>query len=148
MGRTAKGMLIVAGVLLLACMGCCGLLVTHNAAKRAEFLQAARELGFEPSIGGVADYIRESVEPGMPRGEVEEILGSIAPLRVKRGELDEKRKAGWGPMACDDLWIELGPLPLGARPMIACHDEQGGLVRLDFTDPDAPPLRIYAPAQQ
>lgn len=148
MSDTTKGVLLAVGVLLLACMGCCGLMRTYSEVKQFEFERAARRLGFEPTLDGITEYIKESVEIGMLRDEVEQILGDIAPLRIERGELNEESKAGWGSIACDRIWLKLGPLPGDSPKIYACYDKEGGLVKMNFAGSDAPPLDIYAPRQE
>lgn len=152
MSKTTKALLvIVGGLLLLACIGCYGLVQTYRArqeAKQIEFESAARRLGFEPTFNGVAEYIKRSVEIEMTRSEVEQILSDIAPLRVERGEIEDI-KSGWGPTACDHIWLDLGSILIPGRvPIIACYDEMGGLVKLDFAGSDVPPLDIYAPLRE
>jgi hypothetical protein len=151
--KTVKALLVImGGLLLLACIGCYGLVQTYRArqeAKRIEFESAARRLGFEPTLDGVTEYIKESIVIGMQRSEVEQTLDSMAPLEVERGELNEDSRAGWGPIACDELWLDLGSILIpGWVPIIACYDEMGGLVKLNFAGPDAPSLDIYAPLQE
>lgn len=152
MNKAIKVLLIVGGgLLVLACIGCYGLVRTYQArqeAKVMEFEDTARRLGFEPTFDGVAEYIKRSIEIGMSRSEAEQILGGIAPLRVERGELEDI-SSGWGPTACDQIWLDLSAtLTGGPVPIIACYDEAGGLVKMDFAEPDAPPLDIYAPLRE
>jgi hypothetical protein len=152
MSKTTKALLVIVGVLsLLACIGCYGLAQTYRArqeAKQIEFESAARRLGFEPTFNGVAEYIKRSVEIEMTRSEVEQILSDIAPLRVERGEIEDI-KSGWGPTACDHIWLDLGSILIPGRvPIIACYDEMGGLVKLNFAGSDAPSLDIYAPLRE
>ena len=79
---------------------------------------------------------------------MEQILSDIAPPRVERGEIEDI-KSGWGPTACDHIWLDLGSILIpGWVPIIACYDEMGGLVKLDFAEPDAPSLDIYAPLRE
>jgi hypothetical protein len=152
MSKTIKALLvIVGGLLLLACIGCFSLVQTHRAnqkTRQIEFENAAQRLGFEPTFNGVVEYIKRSVETEMTRSEVEQILSDIAPLRVERGEIEDI-KSGWGPTACDHIWLDLSSILTGGPvPIIACYDEMGRLVKMDFAEPDAPPLDIYAPLRE
>lgn len=153
MNRTARILLVVGGgLLLLACIGCYGLVRTYQArqeAKVVEFENAASRLGFEPTFNGVVEYIKRSVKIGMTRSETEQILGDVAPLRVERGELDEDSTAGWGPMACDQIWLDLSATLTGGPVLIfACYDEMGGLVKMNFAEADLPSLEISAPLRE
>jgi len=153
MNRTVKALLLVGGgLLLLVCMACYGVVRTYQARREAkviEFKDAARRLGFEPNFDGVVGYIKHSIEVGMTRDEVEQILREVAPLRVERGELDEDSRAGWGPIACDQIWLDLSAtLTGGPVPITACYDDTGGLVAMDFVEPDMSPLGISAPLRE
>lgn len=153
MSKTFKVLLvIVGGLVLLVCIGGYGLVQTYRVrqeAKLIEFENAARRLGVEPSFDGVVEYIKKSVKIGMSRGEVEQILGNVTPLRVERGELNEDSRAGWGPIACDRIWLDLSVILTGGPvPIIACYDEIGGLVKMNFTEADLPSLGIFAPLRE
>jgi hypothetical protein len=111
---------------------------------QANLEQAAERLGVEPTIWGIEGYIKESIEPGMIREEVEEVLGTIAPIEVERGELVfAQHIAEWEPMACDRIVLKLAapslPVP-GRWPVYACYDSQGGLVGLRSAEDDMPPI--------
>jgi len=152
MNKTAQMVLVVlVGLLLLAGAGCYGLVRVHQArqeARMVEFEDRARRLGFEPTFDGVAGYIKQSIKTGMTRNEVEHVLRDIAPLRVERGELEDV-SSGWGPTACDEIQIDLSAVLTGGPvPIIACYDKEGRLVKMDFAEPDAPPLDIYAPSRE
>jgi len=153
MNRTVKALLLVGGgLLLLVCMACYGVVRTYQARREAkviEFKNAARRLGFEPNFDGVVGYIKHSIEIGMTRDEVEQILREVAPLRVERGELDEDSRAGWGPIACDQIWLDLSATLTGGPVLIfACYDEMGGLVKMNFAEADLPSLGISAPLRE
>jgi hypothetical protein len=79
----------------------------------------------------------------MSKTEVEEILGAIAPVKVKRGEpLDYN--PGWGVGGtCDHITLRLSPLPGYGWPMIACYDIHGELVSLKSDGGDWPTIDIY-----
>jgi len=153
MNTTTKVLiLMLGGLLILTCMGCYGLIQIHQArqeAKLIEFRNTAQRLGFEPTLNGVAEYIQRSINTGMSRNKVEQVLSNIAPLEVERGELNKDSRAGWGPIACDQIWLDLSALLTGGPvPIHACYDKIGGLVAMDFAEADLPSLEIYAPFRE
>jgi hypothetical protein len=140
------------GILFLTCLlGCLAYGIGMRIASEVWLIgveRAACRVGAAPTLNGIAEYIVETVQTGMPREQVEQILGALAPIEVVRGALDEKVDAGWGPTACDELWLKLTSLPGHAWRMFACYDRTGGLVHLESADPDYPLLGISAPIQR
>jgi len=149
MSSATKSVLLVLGFLMLVFLGCCGSIQARSEMRRLEFEQTADSLGFEPTVNGVAEYMGQSIEIGMTRDEVELILSDIAPLSVEQGDLNADSRAGWGPIACDRIWLDLGAVVTGGPvPLVACYDAQGGLVAMDFAEPDMTPLDISAPRRE
>jgi hypothetical protein len=105
--------------------------------------QAALRVGVEPTLKGIEGYIKDSVEPGISAGKVEETLRTIAPIEVKHGEpLDYN--PGWGAGGtCDHITLRLSPMPGYGWPMIACYDACGELVSLKSNGSDWPTIDIY-----
>lgn len=141
----ARTVAVTVGIVVLACACCCGLWRTYNELGQMGVERAARRVGVEPTLDGIATYIRASIEVGMSREEVEEALSAVAPLKVIRGTLDGGSSAGWGPIACDHVWLEFTPLPGHSSMISACYDNKGKLVKLDFVGSDVPSLEISAP---
>jgi len=140
-----KTMPLVGIVLWLCVLGLTSCVVTQTAsrAEQARIEQAAHKVGVEPTIDGLAGYIVKSIDPGMSRDQVEQVLGVIAPFEVIRGKpRDTGRK--WGPTTCDEISLELGPLPNQRWRIFACYDNNGKLVSLKSADSDFPPLSIFA----
>ena len=145
MNNLGKGTLVVVGALFLSFVCCCGSIQTYKIIGQYGLERAAYRVGVDPSYEGLADYIVKSVEPGMTRDDVEEILGAIAPLRIMQGELDEDGFSSWGAIACDEIWIDITPFPQHGWPITACYNDKGQLVKMHSVGSDLPPLDIYAP---
>jgi hypothetical protein len=119
---------------------------------------AGRRLGFEPTMGGLADYISAELEPGMSRDEVESVLSSIGSVVVEqRNALTMPAQAGL--LSCDNLSLPLTgqttdgkPILMPAMPLAACYDGQGGLdyfrYRPGSWESDYPHFNINVPAQR
>lgn len=142
--------IVVAGIVVAACLCCCGLTlvysrVSHKMAQ-ADLKRTAQRIGVEPTLDGIAGYINESIEPGMSRNEVEEILSNIAPIEIKRGE-PMNFDSGWGVgETCDQITLKIGgSLPGGKWPMKAFYDSQGKLVVFQSASDDVPGIDIVAP---
>jgi hypothetical protein len=77
----------------------------------------------------------------MTRSEVEQVLGTLAPVKVRRGPLTDG-DLEYGPTACDDIRLRLTLLPTHDWLMAACYDTEGRLIRLKSIEADYPPLGI------
>lgn len=140
-----KAVLFAIGILLLTC--CCCLVVprTYTELRIRGVRQAASRIGVEPTMDGLAEYIRGAIGIGMSRLEVEQALNTIAPIKVaSRGSLNSLGSVD-GLTACDELWLMLTPLPGHEWRISACYDEQDRLVYMESYEADDPALNIWAP---
>ena len=134
--------LLAIGILLLTCCCCLAMLRTYTELGIRGVKQAALRVGVVPTSGALAEYIRETIEIGMSRHEVEQALSTIAPVKVvSRGSLSSPGVAG----VCDRLSLMLTPLPGHEWRIKACYDGQGRLVYMDSYKSDDPALGIWAP---
>jgi hypothetical protein len=141
--HTVRVLLVLVGSIIVACVACRGLMEIYNELGPRRLARAAENIGVEPTLQGIEGYIKDSVEPGMSKDEVEEILETIAPVEVKHGEpLDYN--PGWGAGGtCDHITLRFGPMPGYGWPMIACYDIHGELVSLRSEGRDRPTIDIY-----
>lgn len=142
---SAGGFLLV---VLFSCLACRLWMEIDSEAWQSGIERAARNVGAEPTLEGLAQYIVDTIHVGMSEQEVEQALEMIAPVQVTRGETTEI-DAGWGSGGrCDNISLELSPLPGHKWRIIACYDNAGELVLIKSADPDFPLLRIFAPIQE
>jgi hypothetical protein len=108
--------------------------------------RAAKRVDAEPTLNGLAEYIKESIHPGMSREETQQVLGRLGELQVLYGSLQDVG-SGYGPTACDEIKLKLTPLPGHYWRIIACYDERNELVVMKSADLDDPYLGISAPVK-
>jgi hypothetical protein len=141
----------VGGFLLVVLFGC----LVHRLWIQIDFEvwqsgieRAAHNVGAEPTLEGLAQYITETIYVGMSEQELEQTLEVLAPVEVTCGETTEI-DAGWGSGGrCDSILLELSPLPGHEWRIIACYNSVGELVLIKSADPDFPLLSIFAPIQE
>jgi hypothetical protein len=135
----------VVSILIVSCLGCCCLIVVsvrvHSEIGQMGVRRAADKVNVAPTIGGLAEYIVENIETGMTRSEVEQVLGTLAPVKVQRGPLTDG-DLEYGPTPCDHIRLRLTLLPTHDWLMAACYDREGRLVLLQSTEADYPSLGI------
>jgi hypothetical protein len=85
------------GILFLACMLSigCALIPSNNGIRPVKVEDAARKVGAEPTLNGLADHIAKSVQLGMSREQVEQTLNAMAPCTVVQGP-QKDIDIGWG----------------------------------------------------
>lgn len=130
---------------------------------------AAQRLGFANSYEGLADYISQTLDPGMSREQVEQALLNIGRVEiVTQGPLEDDHE--YNPrgevtsydrisLVIPDRVPILGEVSGVTFPMYAYYDQQGRLVdlhyageprRTDYPEPDyvdPPVLDIYATSE-
>jgi hypothetical protein len=142
--------IVVVGIVVAACLCCCGLTFIYSRVSykvaQADLERTAQRIGVEPTLDGIAGYINKSIEPGMSRDQVEEILSDIAPIEVKRGEPMDF-DSGWGVgVTCDQITLKIGGPLFGEKwPMKAFYDNQGKLVVFQSASEGVPRIDIVAP---
>lgn len=145
-----KNALLSVGLLLLMCLFICLAVGLGMRTYQMQWIigveRAARKVGVEPTMNGLAEYVQESVHPGMSREETEQALNRLGELTVLYGSLKDVG-SGWGPVACDEIRLKLGPLPGHYWRIFACYDSGDELVHMKSADPDDPSLNISAPVQ-
>jgi hypothetical protein len=137
-------------LLLLVCLVCCLAVGLGMRIYQMQWIigveKAARRVGVEPTLNGLAEYIKESIHPGMSREETQQVLSHLGKLQVLYGSLEDVG-SGYGLIACDEIKLKLSPLPGHYWRIFACYDSNDKLVRMSSADPDDPLLGISAPVQ-
>lgn len=140
-----NAVLLTIGILLLTCCCCWVVPRTYTTLRMHGVKQAASRIGVEPTTSALADYIREAIEIGMSRLEVEQVLSTIAPVKVVSRGYPSNLGSLNGPTACDKLWLMLTPLPGHEWRIRACYDGQDRLIYMESDESDGPALDIWAP---
>jgi len=82
-------MMILAVILLSPILICVGFILLNRLDAKLCVQQMARNVGVAPTYSSIQEYILESLKPGMVRGDVDEILMKIAPIKTRDSVLDD-----------------------------------------------------------